>query len=138
MATTAALDEKKKQFLQNPYVGVVTTLREDGSPHSTVVWVDVEDDGTISFNTAAGRAKPRHLEKDPRVSLIVIDPQNAYQWVAISGRAEMTTEGADGQIDRLAKKYLGKDEYPWRNPEEQRLSVKIRPEHVDSSGFDDQ
>jgi PPOX class probable F420-dependent enzyme len=137
MATTARVDEKKKEFLNNPYVGIVTTLREDGSPHSTVVWVDVEDDGTIAFNTAAGRAKPRHLEKDPRVALLVVDPKNAYQWVAISGRAEMTADGADGQIDRLAKKYLGKDEYPWRNPAEQRLSVKIRPEHVDSSGFDD-
>ena len=137
MATTAALSEKHKQFLQNPYVGVVTTLREDGSPHATVVWVDLEDDGTISFNTAAGRAKPRHLEKDPRVSLIVVNAENPYQWVAIGGRAEMTTDGADPQIDRLAKKYLGKDEYPWRNPEEQRLSVKIRPEHLDSSGFDE-
>ena len=133
----AKLDEKKTQFLkENPYVGVVTTLREDGSPHSTVVWVDVDDDGNVSFNTASGRAKPRHIEKDPRVSLIVVDPQNAYQWVAISGRADMTTDDAEPQIDRLAKKYLGKDEYPWRNPEEQRLKVQIRPEKVDSSGFE--
>jgi PPOX class probable F420-dependent enzyme len=134
----AKLDEKKKQFIaDNPFVGVATTLREDGSPHSTVVWVDIDDDGNVSFNTASGRAKPRHIEKDPRVSLIVVDPQNAYQWVAISGRADMTTDDADPQIDRLAKKYLGKDEYPWRNPEEQRLKVQIRPEKVDSSGFED-
>jgi PPOX class probable F420-dependent enzyme len=134
----AKLEEKQRQFIaDNPYVGVATTLRPDGSPHSTVVWVDVEDDGGISFNTAAGRAKPRHLEKDPRVSLIVVDPQNAYKWVALSGRADMTTEGADPQIDRLAKKYLGKDEYPWRNPEETRLKVKIQPEKVDASGFDE-
>ncbi len=134
----AALDEQQRKFLdENPYVGVATTLREDGSPHSTVVWVDVDEDGTPSFNTATGRAKPKHLEKDPRVSLLVVDPANAYQWVAISGRADMTTEGADPQIDKLAKKYLGKDEYPWHNPEEQRVNVRITPEHVEATGLDD-
>jgi PPOX class probable F420-dependent enzyme len=132
----AALDEKARNFLEQPYVGTVTTLRQDGSPHSTIVWVDVDDDG-LSFNTAAGRAKPRHLERDPRISLLVVDPENTYRWVSVSGTAELTTEGADGQIDRLAKKYLGEDEYPWRKPEEQRIKVRINPEHVDSYGFDD-
>jgi len=132
----AALDEKARNFLKQPYVGTVTTLRQDGSPHSTIVWVDVDDDG-LSFNTAAGRAKPRHLERDPRVSLLVVDPEDTYKWVSISGTAELTTEDADDQIDRLAKKYLGQDEYPWRKPEEQRLKVRIQPEHVDSYGFDD-
>jgi PPOX class probable F420-dependent enzyme len=132
----AALDEKARNFLEQPYVGTVTTLRQDGSPHSTIVWVDVDDDG-LSFNTAAGRAKPRHLERDPRVSLLVVDPQDTYKWVSISGTAELTTDDADDQIDRLAKKYLGQDEYPWRKPEEQRVKVRIRPEHVDSYGFDD-
>ena len=132
----AALDEKARNFLEQPYVGTVTTLRQDGSPHSTIVWVDVDDDG-LSFNTAAGRAKPRHLERDPRISLLVVDPENTYKWVSVSGKAELTTDGADGQIDRLAKKYLGEDEYPWRKPEEQRIKVRINPEHVDSYGFDD-
>jgi len=132
----AALDEKARNFLEQPYVGTVTTLRQDGSPHSTIVWVDVDDDG-LSFNTAAGRAKPRHLERDPRISLLVVDPENTYRWVSVSGTAELTTEGADGQIDRLAKKYLGEDEYPWRKPEEQRIKVRINPEHVDSYGFDE-
>ena len=71
------------------------------------------------------------------MSLLVIDPSNPYKWVAVSGKAELTDEGADAQIDKLAKKYLGKDEYPWRNPEEQRVKVRIRPEKVDASGFDD-
>src|SRR5437773_12580616 len=108
----AKLGEKQKQFLaENPFVGTVTTLRPDGSPHSTVVWVDVED-GRVSFNTARGRAKPKHLEHDPRASLLVVDPNDAYRWVAVSGPIEMTEEGADAQIDKLAKKYIGKDEYP--------------------------
>jgi PPOX class probable F420-dependent enzyme len=132
-----ALKEKQRQFLaENPFVGTVTTLREDGSPHSTVVWVDVED-GKVSFNTARGRAKPRHLEHDPRASLLMFDPSNPFKWVAVSGHAELTEEGADRQIDKLAKKYLGKDEYPWRNPQETRVKVLIEPEKVDASGFDE-
>ena len=133
----AGLKEKQRQFLdQNPFVGTATTLREDGSPHSTVVWVDVED-GKVSFNTARGRAKPRHLEQNPQASILVVDPNNPYTWVAVSGRAEMTEEGADAQIDKLAKKYLGKDEYPWRNPAETRVKVLIEPEHVDAYGLDE-
>ncbi len=133
----AKLKDKERKFLaENPYVGIATTLREDGSPHSTVVWVDVED-GKVSFNTARGRAKPRHLERDPRASLLVVDPNNAFKWVAVSGPAELTEEGADAQIDKLAKKYLGKDKYPWRNPEETRVKVLIEPEKVDATGFDE-
>ena len=67
----------------------------------------------------------------------MIDPEDPYKWVAVSGTAELTDEGADEQIDKLAKKYLGKDEYPWRSPTEQRVKVRIRPEKVDSRGFDD-
>ena len=132
----ATLDEKARKFLEEPFVGEVTTLRSDGSPHTTVVWVDVDTDEVI-FNTAVGRAKERYLRKDPRVSLIVVDPENSYRWVSVSGTAVLTTDGADDEIDRLAKKYLGKDEYPWRKPEEQRISVRIRPERVDASGLDD-
>jgi PPOX class probable F420-dependent enzyme len=130
------LKEQQKQFLdENPFVGVVTTLRDDGSPHSTVVWVDVED-GKPSFNTALGRAKPKHLQHDPRASLLVVDPNDAYKWVAVSGRTKLTEDGADAQIDKLAKKYIGKDEYPWHNPAETRVKVLIEPEKVDDYGFD--
>jgi PPOX class probable F420-dependent enzyme len=130
---TAQLTQAQLKFLENPYVGVVTTLRADGSPHSTVVWVDV-DDGVVSFNTETRRAKPRHLEDDPRVSLPVVSPEDAYKWVAIAGRADVTAAGADEQIDTVAKKYLDEDEYPWRNPEEQRITVRIVPEHVEATG----
>ena len=132
----AKLSAKQLEFLEQPFFGVATTLREDGSPHNTVVWVDVED-GIPSFNTETGRAKPKHLEKDQRAALIVVDPNDGFKWVAVDGRAEVTTEGGDAQIDKLAKKYLGKDEYPWHNPEEQRVKVRIIPEHVTASGLDD-
>ena len=131
----AALTEKQKQFLDQPYVGIVTTLRKDGSPHATVVWVDRED-GVVSFNTAYGRAKPRHLEGDPRASLLVVDPNDPYTWIAVDGHVELTTDGADAQIDKLAKKYLGADEYPNRRPGEQRVKVRIAPEHITASGLD--
>jgi PPOX class probable F420-dependent enzyme len=131
----AKLSDKQAQFIDNPYVGVVTTLRDDGSPHSTVVWVDRED-GLVSFNTARGRAKERHIAHDPRVSLTVVDPQDPYRWVAVTGKAELVDEGADEQIDKLAKKYLGEDEYPWRDPAQRRVKVRIQPDKVDSAGLD--
>ena len=132
------LGEQERSFIdQNPYVGVVTTLRDDGSPHSTIVWMDV-DNGKVSFNTARGRAKDRHLQHDPRVSVVVVDPNDAYKWVAVTGRAELTEEGADAQIDKLAKKYIDKDEYPWRSPTETRVKVLIEPEKIDATGFDEQ
>lgn len=129
------LSEKQLQFLENPFAGVVTTLRADGSPHSTIVWVDAEDGG-VSFNTALGRVKPTNLEHDPRVALLVLDPEDQYRWVAIDGRATLTTDGADAQIDRLSKKYLGKDEYPWRQADQTRITVKIDPVRVQSYGLD--
>ena len=129
------LTTAQREFLDNPYFGVATTLREDGSPHNTVVWVDADDDAVI-FNTAEGRAKPEHLRRDGRAAVTVIDPQDGHKWVSVSGTAELSHEGADAQIDKLAKKYLGVDEYPYRKPEEQRVNVRITPEHVDSAGLD--
>ena len=131
----ARLKQSYQEFLEQPYVGVVTTLREDGSPHNTVVWVDV-DDGVPSFNTAFGRAKPKHLEHDQRAALTVVDPADHYRWLAVDGQVELTTDGADGQIDKLAKKYTGADEYQNRQAGEQRVKVRIRPEHVTARGLD--
>jgi PPOX class probable F420-dependent enzyme len=133
----AQLTDKQRAFVaENPYVATATTLRRDGSPHNTVVWVDAED-GVITFNTVVGRAKERHLRRNPQVALTIVDPGDAYRWLSISGPAELTTDGADDQIDRLAKKYLGEDSYPWRKAEEQRITVRINPEHVDAYGLDD-
>jgi PPOX class probable F420-dependent enzyme len=132
----AVLTEKQRSFIRdNPFPAVVTTLRKDGTPHSTVVWIE-EDGGDILFNTAEGRAKPRELAEDPRVSVTFVDPSDMYKWISVSGRAELTTEGARETIDKLAKKYLGKDEYPWYQGE-QRINVRIKPEKIDSYGLDD-
>ncbi len=130
-----ALTEAQAEFLQNPFVGTVVTLRSDGSPHVTVVWVDT-DGQDVMFNTAVGRAKERNLRRDPRTSLTVVDPENAYRWITVSGRAELTTDGADDQIDRLAKKYLGRDTYRRRSDTETRVTVRIRAEQVEATGLD--
>ena len=129
------LTPAQRAFLEERFVGVVTDLRADGSPHSTIVWVDVDDEG-VSFNTAHGRVKTRNIARDPRVSLTVVDPQNAFRWLSVSGVATLVDEGAEGQIDRLATKYLGEAAYPWRRPGERRVTVRIAVERVDALGLD--
>jgi PPOX class probable F420-dependent enzyme len=132
----AQLSDAQRAFLQdNPFVGTVTTLRDDGSPHSTVVWIDATDDAVL-FNSPGSGAKVRHLRADPRISVVVIDPAEMYRWVGVTGTAEIVEEGADEHIDRLAKKYLGADTYPFRMPGEQRVTVRITPTHVEGIGLD--
>ncbi|SBW28874.1 PPOX class F420-dependent oxidoreductase [Protofrankia symbiont of Coriaria ruscifolia] len=125
----ATLNEDARNLLSRPVYAWVTTLRPDGSPHSTVVWVDVDGDEII-FNTAIGRAKERYLRKDPRVSIGVLDPDDAYHLVSVSGLARLEIDGADAVIDHLAKKYLGADSYPFRRSSEQRITVRVKPQNV--------
>lgn len=129
------LTAEQRTFLENAFPGTVTTLREDGSPHNTVGWVDVTEDAVV-FNTAEGRAKPEHLRNDPRAAITVIDPKDDHRWISVSGPAELTHEGADETIDKLAKKYLGIDSYPFRSQGERRVNVLVRPEHIDAAGLD--
>lgn len=108
----------------------VSTLRADGSVHTAPVWVDVQD-GQPVLNTAEGRAWPRNLERDPRVTLTVQNMENPYEYLEVRGRvAERTHDGADEHIDAMAKKYMDKDEYPLRQPGEQRVIIRVDPERV--------
>ena len=129
----AQLTDNQRRFIaENPYVGTVTTLRQDGSPHNTIVWIDWDGEHVL-FNTAAGRVKPRNLERDPRVSVLVADRADGYRWVGVRGAAELTSEGADEHIDKLARKYTGEG---WRpKPDERRLLVRVRPERVSAYGL---
>lgn len=108
----------------------IATLNADGSPQVTPVWVDF--DGThVVVNTARGRIKTRNLEREPRVALSISDPENPYRYIGIQGRViAMTESGGDAHIDKMAKKYLGKDSYPFRAPGERRVVVTIVPEKV--------
>ena len=113
---------------------IIATLMPDGSPHATVTWIDTDGKHVI-FNTAEGRLKPKNLRRDPRVAISILNSDNPYQQVLIQGRVvEMTHDGADEHIDRMAKKYLGVDKYPYRAPGEKRVIVKVIPDKVTVMG----
>jgi PPOX class probable F420-dependent enzyme len=127
---SATIEGRSEELLRAKNFCNVSTLREDGSVQAAPVWVDVQD-GRPVLNTAEGRTWPRNLQRDPRVTLTVQNMENPYEYVAIRGRmAERTHEGADEHIDALAKKYMGVDEYPLRQPGEQRVIIRIDPEYV--------
>ena len=128
----AALTDAQARLFLEPNFATVGTLNPDGSAQLTIVWIDW-DGQFVLFNTAAGRAKPRNLERDPRVSVLVLDREDGYRWVAVRGAADLTTDAADEHIDMLARKYTGKGWKP--KPGEQRLVVRFRPEHVSAYGF---
>jgi len=112
----------------------VASLRADGTVHGVPVWVDIQDSRPV-LNSAEGRSWVRNLERDPRITLTVQNLENPYEYLEIRGRvAERTRDGADEHIDSLAKKYMGVDEYPLRQPGEQRVIIRVEPEHVHVSG----
>jgi PPOX class probable F420-dependent enzyme len=125
----AGIPEQYRDLFEKRAFASVATVGPDGAPHVTPVWVD-RDGASVRFNTARGRLKEQHLARDPRVAVSVYDPENPYRYVEVRGRAEITEEGADAHIDALAKKYLGKDRYPFRQPGEVRVIVRIVPERV--------
>jgi PPOX class probable F420-dependent enzyme len=115
----------------------LATLMKDGSPQVTPTWVDIDkSDSTVLVNTAKGRTKHRNVSTDPRVAVSVIDFSNPYRMVAIRGKVieQINGKEADQHIDKLAKKYLGEDKYPRRRPGEERILLKIKPEHVAQMG----
>jgi PPOX class probable F420-dependent enzyme len=117
-----------------PTFAQLATLNPDGSPQVTPVWIDY-DGSNLLVNTAKGRVKTRNLEREPRVALSIQDPENPYRYLGVQGRVTtMTEEGADAHIDKMAKKYLGKDTYPFRQPGEVRVLVAIVPEKVHTMG----
>lgn len=131
---SAKVEGRAEELLKGKNFCLVSTIREDGSVHAAPVWVDVQD-GQPVLNTAEGRAWPANLERDPRVTLTVMNMENPYEYVSIRGRvAERTHEGADAHIDALAMKYLGQETYPYRQPGERRVIVKVAPESVGVHG----
>ncbi len=130
----AKLNEAERAFVrENAFYAILTTLRADGSPHSTVIWVD-EDDGVLVFNTVRGRAKERHLSRDPRASITVVDPGDGYRWLAASGTVTLSEEGGDAGIDALSRKYDGKD-FAGHSPERVRLNARFAADRIESVGL---
>jgi PPOX class probable F420-dependent enzyme len=128
------LSVEQADLLREPLIGFVTTVMPDGSPQVTPIWVDT-DGANVIFNTSRGTLKERNLSRDPRVAFSIVDPKSPNERaLAVRGRAEMTEDGAKEHIDRLAKKYVGVDEYPWLQPGERRVTVKIVPERIINPG----
>jgi PPOX class probable F420-dependent enzyme len=131
---SAKIPESFMDLFEKKAFGSLSTLMPDGSPQTNPVWVDY-DNGDLWVNTAVGRLKDRNMKRDPRVSVAVIDPDNPYRFVEIRGKVrEVTEDGATLHIDKMAKKYLDKDKYPFAEPGEKRVLFKIKPEQVHTMG----
>jgi PPOX class probable F420-dependent enzyme len=126
-------EEQRKIFSKKAFVHLATRMK-DGSPQVSPVWVDTDGD-YIVVNSAKGRLKDRNMRADPRVALSVTDPDDPYIAIMVRGRvAKITEEGADAHIDKMAKKYLGQDQYPYRTSDEVRVLYYIEPERVGTMG----
>lgn len=127
---TVSIPDKYLEFFTQKTFAHLATLMKDGSPQVTPVWV--EYDGThILVNSARDRQKDLNMRRDKRVALSLIDPDDPYRYLQVRGVIEeITEEGADDHIDRLAKKYLGVDTYPYRAPGEVRVMYKILPKSI--------
>ena len=127
----AALTEKQAKLFLDKNLGAVATIREDGTPHVTPVWVDYDGEDVL-FNTAAPRAKWKNLKRDPRVTVEVHSLENPYEYVMVSGTAELDEdeERANRHIDKMSLKYRGVPEYQNHRPGERRVIVRVKAERV--------
>jgi PPOX class probable F420-dependent enzyme len=122
-------DAAVRALLEPANYAVISTLNPDGTSHGAVVWISLEGEG-LAVNSAVGRTWPTNLERDPRVTVVVFPADNPYEYVEIRGTAVGTRDDADDHINRLAKKYINQDEYPFRQPGEVRIKYVITPERV--------
>jgi len=130
----ATIPENYLDLTQKKAFAQLATLMPDGSPHVAPVWFEF-DGKYILINSAKGRVKDRNIRRDPRVGIDIVDPDNPYRHLSIRGRVvDITENGADEHIDKLTKKYMGQDKYPYRGPAEVRVQYRIEPEHTYSMG----
>ena len=130
----AKIPDAFKDIVQKVAYAHLATLMADGRPQVTPVWFDLDGED-FRVNTAKGRVKDKNMRRNKEVALSIQDPDNAYRYLAIQGKVvEITEQGADAHIDSLAKKYLGKDKYPFAAPGEVRVIYKIRPDKTSTMG----
>src|SRR5579864_3382426 len=128
------IPEKYRDLFQKRAFASLATIMPDGRPQVTPVWCDFDGEHVI-FNSAKGRQKDRNVRRDPRVAMAIIDPENPYRYLEIRGRVvEITEDGAAEHINKMSKKYLGLDQYPYAQPGEVRVLYKIKPEHTQVMG----
>ena len=127
----AALSQKQAKLFLDKNLGAVATIRADGTPQVTPVWVDYDGEH-ILFNTAAPRAKWKNLKRDPRVTVEVHSLENPYEYVTVSGTAELDEdeEEANRHIDKMSQKYRGNPKFQSHRPGERRVIVRVKPERV--------
>jgi len=125
------IDENSAKLLREKNFAFLATVDANGRPQVTPIWVDTDGDHVL-LNTALGRVKQKNTNRDPRVAVAILDMSNPYRYAAVRGRVVEQIPGqvAEDHIDKLAKKYLGKDKYPFRQAGEKRVILKIVPEHV--------
>jgi PPOX class probable F420-dependent enzyme len=126
------LPQSVKKLLQDKAYGHVVTYNDKGSAQLTMVWMDVDGDDVL-LNTSEGRRKSQNLRRDPRTIVSVQDRNDPQAHAVFYGKARVTEAGADEHIDKLAKRFLGADKYPFRQPGEKRLIVRISVDRI--SGF---
>ena len=127
---TGTISPEVAKLIEDQNLAFVSTLMKNGSPQITPVWMDLVD-GMILVNTAQGRVKQRNVSRDPRVAISIVDRNNPYNMVTIQGQVvERAIDGADSHIDKMAKKYLGVDKYPFAAPGEKRILLKIKPKKI--------
>lgn len=127
---TSNISPEVAQLIEDKNLAFVATLMKNNSPQITPVWIDLVD-GMILVNTAKGRVKQKNTSRDPRVAISIVDRNNPYNMVTIQGNVvEQTVEGADKHINKMAKKYLGVDKYPFAMPGEERIWLKISPRKI--------
>lgn len=130
----ASIPEAFADILSKPTFVHLATRGKDGNPQVSPVWVDQEGE-FIVVNSAKGRVKDRNMRGSDRVALSATDPDNPYRALIIQGKVvKITEEGADEHIDKMAKKYLGKDKYPFRSADEVRVKYFIEPLSVATMG----
>jgi PPOX class probable F420-dependent enzyme len=127
------LPQSVKKLLQDKAYGHVVTYNDKGSAQLTMVWMDADGDDVV-FNTSEGRRKSQNLRRDPRIIVSVQDRNDPQAHAVFYGKARVTEAGADEHIDKLAKRFLGADKYPFRQPGEKRLIVRISVDRIGGFG----
>ena len=127
------LPQSVKTLLQDKAYGHVVTYNDKGTAQLTMVWMDVDGDDVV-FNTSEGRRKSQNLRRDPRIVVSVQDRNDPQAHAVFYGKARVTDAGADEHIDKLAKRFLGADKYPFRQPGEKRLIVRISVDRIGGFG----
>ena len=125
------LTDSARKVLEGKNFVYIATVNPDGTPQVTPTWVDT-DGNFVLINTAVGRVKHRNVRKNPHVALAITEQCDPYSWVMIRGKVveQVTGRVAEDHIDKMEKKYRGRDKYPNRSPNEQRVLLKIQPSHV--------